>query len=163
MTADTTTADTTAVNATAVNATAVDSTALDAIHKTLELGAPPSRVWAALTDPAQLGAWFPDRVDDLGPQAGAEGWLVWDQHGRYAITIQSIEPEHRLVWRWARKTDTPLEGGYNTTVEWTLEPKDDGGTTLRLVESGFLSDSDREQNVGGWKHELGELVDYLAA
>ncbi len=140
-----------------------DATTAGAIRKTLELDASPSRVWAALTDPAELGAWFPDRVEDLEPAVGAGGWLAWNEHGRYAITIEAIEPERRLVWRWARKSETSLEGGYNTTVEWTLEARDDGGATLHLVESGFLSESDREQNVGGWKHELGELVDYLAA
>ena len=138
-----------------------EATHTNAIEKTLELEASVPKVWAALTDPSQLGAWFPDRVEDLPPQVGSEGWLVWEDHGRYAIEIDSIEPENRLVWRWARKSETALEGGYNTTVEWTLTPRDDGGTTLHLVEHGFKSDGDREQNAGGWNHELGELVEHL--
>jgi hypothetical protein len=39
--------------------------------------------------------------------------------------------------------------------------RDDGGTTLKLRESGFERPEDRRDNVGGWKHELGELVEYL--
>ena len=140
-----------------------DVTRPDAIKRTIELGASPARVWVALADPAGLASWFPDRVEGLAPEEGETGWLVWNNHGRYAIMIEWLEPGRRLVWRWARKPETPLEGGYNTTVEWTLAEREGGGTILRLVESGFRTESDREDNVGGWKHELGELVDHLKA
>ncbi len=131
------------------------------IEKTLELLAPVPRVWAALTEPAQLAAWFPDAVEGLAPKEGSEGWLVWNEHGRYAITVESLDTERRIVWRWARQSEAALAGGYNTVVEWTLEAREGGGTTLRLVESGFANESDRQENVGGWEHELAELTDYL--
>ncbi|MCG8469992.1 MAG: SRPBCC domain-containing protein [Gemmatimonadetes bacterium] len=140
-----------------------DTVTENEITRTLELAAEPSRVWRALTEPAELGAWFPDRVEGLEPTAGAEGWLAWDRHGRHAITIEALEPERRLVWRWARASETPLEGGYNTKVEWTLEPGADGGTILNLVESGFRTEADRQENVSGWRAELDELIEYLAS
>ena len=140
-----------------------DSTLLDPIERTLELDASPARVWVALADPEGLGSWFPDRVEGLAPEEGATGWLVWDRHGRYAIAIEWMEAGRRLVWRWARKPETALEGSYNTTVEWTLSERAGGGTILRLVESGFQTESDRQDNVGGWEHELGELADHLAS
>ena len=139
-----------------------ESTALRPIERTLELDASPARVWVALADPEVLGSWFPDRVEELAPEEGAAGWLVWDNHGRYAIEIEWMEAGRRLVWRWAREPETALEGGYNTTVEWTLAPRPGGGTVLHLVETGFRTESDRQDNVGGWEHELGELTDYLA-
>lgn len=139
-----------------------DSTPTAPIDRRLELEASPARVWVALADPGGLGSWFPDRVEGLAPNEGATGWLVWDAHGRYAIAIEWLEAGRRLVWRWARRPETPLVGGYNTTVEWTLTEREGGGTILRLVESGFRTESDRQDNVGGWEHELGELVDYLA-
>ncbi|MDE2720800.1 SRPBCC domain-containing protein [Candidatus Palauibacter polyketidifaciens] len=134
----------------------------EAIDRTVELDASPARVWVALADPDGLASWFPDRVVGLVPQEGATGWLVWDRHGRYAIAVEWMEAGRRLVWRWARKPETPLDGGYNTTVEWTLTEREGGGTILRLVESGFRTESDRQDNVGGWEHELGELADHLA-
>ncbi len=133
-----------------------------AIERTLELDAPPERVWRALTDPAELGAWFPERVDDLVPEEGAEGWLFWKDHGRYAIRVDVVESPSRLVWRWARDAETRLAGGPTTTVEWRLEPLEDGGTRLHLKESGFARPEDRADNVAGWEHELGELVAHLA-
>lgn len=86
---------------------------------------------------------------------------VWHAHGRYAIRIEAFEPMTRIVWRWARELETPLGDGPTTTVEWVLEPGPTGGTTLHLTESGFLTAHGRQQNVDGWKHELGELVSYL--
>ncbi len=139
-----------------------DSTPPDTINRTIELDASPARVWVALADPDGLASWFPDRVEGLAPEEGSHGWLEWDDHGRYAIATEWIEPGRRLVWRWARRPETPLKGGYNTTVEWTLTEREGGGTILRLVERGFRIEADRKDNVGGWEHELGELVDHLA-
>lgn len=141
----------------------MENTAMDslAIEKTLELRADPERVWAALTDPAQLGAWFPERVDGL--DGTPDGWLVWDAHGRFAIRVVESERPRRLVWTWARESDTALDEGPTTTVEWTLQTTESGGTRLHLRESGFLTREAREQNDGGWDQELGELVEHLAA
>lgn len=132
-----------------------------AIEKRLVLEASPERVWRSLTEPSQLASWFPDKVEGLEVGAEAEGWVVWEQHGRYAIRFEEIDAPRRLVWSWARNSDTPLADGPTTRVEWTLEPREDGGTTLRLKESGFTSPEDRAQNVKGWDHELGELVAQL--
>jgi len=34
---------------------------------------------------------------------------------------------------------------------------------LLLKESGFATEQSREENLGGWKHELGELVEFLGS
>lgn len=136
---------------------------IDAIERTLELSAPPERVWRALTDPEELASWFPDETVDLDVREGGDGWWVWNEHGRYAVRFDVVEPPRRLVWTWAREADTPVAGSETTTVEWELVPREDSGTTLRLRESGFLTEEAREQNVAGWKHELGELVELLEA
>lgn len=136
---------------------------IDAIERTLELSASPERVWRALTDPEELASWFPDEAVDLEVRAGGDGWWVWHEHGRYAVRFDVVEPPRRLVWTWARESDTPVAESDTTTVEWELVPREDGGTTLRLTESGFLTEEAREQNVAGWKHELAELVELLEA
>jgi uncharacterized protein YndB with AHSA1/START domain len=48
-----------------------------------------------------------------------------------------------------------------TTVEFTLTATDAGGTTLRVRESGFLTEKHRAGNHEGWGEELAELVAYL--
>lgn len=135
---------------------------IDAIQRTLELEAGPDRVWKALTSADELASWFGDSAE-LDPGLGGEGWFGWESFGRAAVRIEAFEPETRLVWRWARESNTPLDQARSTLVEWTLIPRPDGGTTLKLEESGFEREQDREDNVGGWKHELGDLEDHLAS
>lgn len=133
------------------------------IEKTLELNAPVDRVWRALTEPSELARWFPDRVEQAGVALGADGRFVWEQHGRFAFRLEALEPPNRLVWRWARDPETSLEDGVTTEVEWVLEARPDGGTTLRLRESGFQRREHHESNNKGWDAELGELVELLGA
>ena len=83
----------------------------------------------------------------------------------YEATIEDLDPPNVFSFRWA-------EGGWvdggSTRVEITLTAED-GGTRLRLVESGFasldISDERRSELFGdisgGWKSELGELVVYV--
>ena len=132
------------------------------VEKTLELAAAPERVWRSITEASELSRWFPDRVDGGDLVAEGDGGWVWEEHGRYAFRVEVMEPPTRLVWRWAREPNTALEDAGTTTVEWVLEPGSDGGTTLRLRESGFARVEDRSENDAGWDAELGELVALLA-
>lgn len=140
---------------------AATAPAIDAvIERRLTLDAPPERVWRALTEPEGIAAWFSDRAAvDLRP--GGDGWFEWDEHGRIAMRVEEVAEEERLVWRWARRRDTPLDEGPSTRVEWRLSPAPGGGTVLELTESGFQREEDRQENVGGWQHELAELVAHL--
>lgn len=129
------------------------------ITRTLELEAPPSRVWAAITEPNELAAWFPDQAE-LDVQPGGKGALTWEGHGTADVEVLEVEPLRKFVWRWS-KGERPLSE-YSTTVEWTLTPREGGGTTLHMRESGFDSDEHLADNTGGWTAELGELVEHLS-
>ncbi len=131
------------------------------IEMRLELEAPPERVWRALTDARELSQWFPDDGAELEARDGGAGWFTWKGHGRFAVAIEIFDPPRRLSWRWARKAGTPLSEGPSTLVEWTLTPRPGGGTVLELRESGFADAKHLEDNTGGWKHELGQLVEHL--
>jgi uncharacterized protein YndB with AHSA1/START domain len=132
------------------------------VERTLNLSAPLDRVWRALTDPEELARWFPDRVDQPEIKPGVEGRFVWEEYGGYAFRLEAVEPPRRLVWQWARDAETPLDEGVTTKVEWVLEPRSDGGTTLRLWESGFVRPEDHESNEKGWDAELKELMELLS-
>lgn len=129
------------------------------IERSVELDADPERVWRAITDPRELEQWFPDRAE-FALAEGAEGSFTWDNHGTGRVRVESFDPPHRLVWSWEGNDGRPLEE-YSTRVEWTLTPRPGGGTTLSLRESGFDSPKHFQENQGGWKSELGELVEYL--
>lgn len=131
------------------------------IDKTIELLAPAERVWRALTDAQELVRWFPDHASvDLRP--GGDGSWDWDKHGTFAVRFEIVEPPHHLVWRWSRDPKVPVDVGVTTRVEFTLTRRHDGGTTLRLEETGFTTEKHHAQNVSGWDHELRELVEYVS-
>ncbi len=131
------------------------------LEKTLELNAPRERVWKAITDPAELAIWFGDEAElDLRP--GGDGAMSWEEHGRYAMRVVDVDAPRRLVWNWVHEPGVAFEDAPATRVEWTLESRADGGTTLHLRESGFRTDLHHRQNTQGWDEELAELVALLA-
>jgi uncharacterized protein YndB with AHSA1/START domain len=132
------------------------------IEKRMEFEAEIDRVWRALTVGDELAGWFPNGgAFDLGP--GAEGRFVWQNHGAHAVRVEIFEPPRRLVWRWAKNPGVELSASPSTLVEFTLSERAGGGTVLELRESGFETAEHLESNTGGWRSELGELSDYLAA
>lgn len=125
------------------------------------IGADPARVWRALTEADQIVNWFALKADSQ-PGVGGHISLSWDlkaiEPGR--CHILDWQPESRLLMTWR---DAP--GGENELpVEITLAGRE-GGTLLRLVHSGFLSDTswddEYESHSRGWNYELRSLKFYL--
>lgn len=140
-----------------------DTTAvLPAIERTLELAATPDRVWRAISRADELARWFPDRAEwDLRP--GGRGAFFWESDGSFPIRVEAVDPPRYLAWRWGREAGAdPDTDEYATLVEWWLDAREDGGTTLRLRESGFRSPTHRAGNETGWGEELSELEELLA-
>jgi len=134
---------------------------LPAIERTLELSASPERVWRAITDPAELSRWFPDRAE-LEVAVGGDGTFFWEEHGSFAVRIEAIEEPSYFAWRWANQADTALDAAAEVTlVEWRVTPASGGGTVLTVRESGFTRPGHRSGNDEGWTSELAELVDLL--
>jgi len=138
----------------------------DRIERTVEIPRPPSAVWAALTTPDGLSAWFGDKATiDLRP--GGAGELGWPDGATRTFRVERVEEPTTFGFTW------PLYGlddddPRRTYVEFTLEPDGDG-TLLTVVETGFAQMPDDahhaafDGNSRGWVRELGELVEYLAA
>lgn len=127
------------------------------VEKTIEIRAPVQEVWRAISDAAELSRWFGHRAE-LELRPGAEGAFIWDQHGSYACRVEEVDPPRRLVWSWVHEPGVRFADAPSTRVEWTLSENTEGGTTLHLRESGFLTDKHHGQNDEGWDEELGELV-----
>jgi uncharacterized protein YndB with AHSA1/START domain len=114
----------------------------DRIEKQIDINAPVSRVWQALTNHVEFGEWFRVRLD--GPfVAGQEstGHITHPgyEHVRWHAVVEAIEPERLFSFRWhpyAIERDVDYSDESPTLVEFTLEPIA-SGTRLRVVESGF--------------------------
>jgi len=130
------------------------------VEKTIVFRAAPEKVWQAITDPAELSQWFGHEAE-MDLRSGGDAAMTWKEHGRYAMRVEEVTAPTRLVWSWVHEPDVAFGDAPATRVEWTLEPRADGGTTLYLRESGFLTDLHHQQNTGGWDEELAELVTLL--
>ena len=132
------------------------------VEKTLHFQASRERVWKAITDPTELAMWFGDEAE-LDLRVGGNGAMTWESHGRYEMRVEEVEAPRRIVWSGVGEGGGACADAQTTRVEWELTEREDGGTTLYLRESGFLTDSSRQENDGGWDQELGELVELLAS
>lgn len=125
----------------------------DRIEKTILLRAPRTRVWRALSDSKEFGAWFGVKFD--GPfVAGANirgtivGTVVDPQvaaaqkqfaNTPFEITVDRIEPENSISFRWHPNAVDPgvdYSREPTTLIEFTLEDAPNG-TVLTVTESGF--------------------------
>jgi uncharacterized protein YndB with AHSA1/START domain len=138
----------------------------DRIERTVEIGHPPEKVWAALTTAEGLGTWFGNEATiDLRP--GGAATLTWSDGATANLRLERVEPPTVFAYTW-HIYGLPEDDPRRTYVEFTLE-RTGTGTRLRVVESGFAQlpdDAHRtayDGNSSGWIKELGELVDYLDA
>ncbi len=141
------------------------TTSTDRIDKEITLSAPQSRVWRAVTDSAEFGAWFGVRLE--GPfRAGEEiqGKITHKgyEHMTFRARVERMEPEHSFALRWQPQAIDP-EVDYSdeptTLVEFHLEQAGDG-TRLTVTESGFdaLPEAGRAEafirNETGWTGQM---------
>jgi uncharacterized protein YndB with AHSA1/START domain len=145
----------------------------DRIEKRMELKAPVSRVWRALTDHREFGEWF--RVKLNGPFVAGQistGHITHPgyEHVIWNAVVQKIEPERLFSFTWYpygidSKVDYSKETP--TLVEFRLE-KTATGTLLVITESGFDKvPNDRRaeafrMNDGGWTQQMKNIEKYVA-
>jgi uncharacterized protein YndB with AHSA1/START domain len=144
----------------------------DRIEKTVELKAPVARVWRALTDHREFGAWFRVRLEGpFMPGQVARGQITYPgyEHLRREAVVQRMEPERLFSFTWHPYAVDPNEdysGEPPTLVEFTLQEVA-GGTLLRVVESGFdkLPDKRRlgafRMNEGGWSEQVQNIARHV--
>jgi uncharacterized protein YndB with AHSA1/START domain len=145
----------------------------DRIEKRIELKAPVSRVWRALTDFREFGEWFRVKLD--GPfQAGevSRGHITYPgyEHVKWEAVVQAMEPERLFSFTWlpyAVDPNTDYSTETPTLVEFRLEKTADG-TLLTLTESGFdrIPGERRleafRRNEGGWTEQMKNIGNHVA-
>jgi uncharacterized protein YndB with AHSA1/START domain len=145
----------------------------DEIRKHLLIRAPQARVWSAISDPAQFGAWFRVRLESpfvVGrPTTGHITYPGWE-HVRFTLVTEAVEPPARFAFRWhpyAIDMARDYSAEPMTLVEFLLEPRDDG-TLVTVVESGFERlpperiDEAFRMNERGWTEQLDNLQAHVA-
>lgn len=145
---------------------------MNQIEKHIELKAPTSRVWRALTDYKEFGEWF--RVNIEGPFIPGEvsrGNITYPgyEHIKWEAVIQKMEPEHTFSYTWhpyAIDPNVDYSSEPQTLVEFKLLPAENG-TILTVIESGFENiPLDRKMeafrmNEGGWEMQMQNINEYV--
>jgi uncharacterized protein YndB with AHSA1/START domain len=110
------------------------------LEKEIEIAASFEEVWRALTDARELANWFPLEAR-VTPGKDGKIFLSWGPECQGEADIVAWEAPKRFAWR--EKT---------ALVEFTLEVRA-GKTLVRLVQSGFFSGAD-------WENEWFESTNY---
>ena len=152
--------------------------AADSVEREILIAATPEIVWGVITEPDQIGRWFSDEAD-VEARVGAEGTLTWRPGGRAGnkgfdavvpLRVVAAEPFSRFAFRWSSPEGEAPEESNSALVEFSLT-EEEGGTRLRVLESGIAAVAHDEQararyiedHARGWERHLGELRDYVAA
>ncbi len=146
----------------------------DRIEKKIVLRASPSRVWRALTDAREFGAWFGARLDGavfapgakVAGQIASPGYESW----KLEIAVERMEPERLFSYRWHPYPEPGKDYSAEPTtlVEFRLA-KIEGGTELTVVESGFdrIPASRRDKafrmHEDGWVQQVQNVSRHVSA
>ncbi|ADB51803.1 SRPBCC family protein [Conexibacter woesei] len=82
-----------------MNETLVRSGGRNVLRVERRVAHPPEKVWRAVTEPAELSAWFPSPVELDELRAGAEIRFVGDGFGS-AGTIAEVDPPRVFAFDW---------------------------------------------------------------
>jgi len=150
------------------------NTSTDRIERKILLKAPRSRVWRALSNAAEFGAWF--GVDFKGKTfvsgKTVQGNITYPgyEHIVMEVQIERMEPERFLSWRWHPAAIDP-------SVDYSDEPTTlvvfeltevDGGTLLTVVESGLDNIPLARRatvfrlNSSGWDEQMRNIEKHVA-
>ena len=146
----------------------------DRIEKQVVVPAPRERVWRALTDAREFGAWFGVALEgDFASGRLIEGKMTYPGYEGmpFEIEVDRIEPQHLFSFRWhpfAIEPDADYSTEPMTLVVFELRDQAEG-TLITVVESGFDSipiERRRkafESNSEGWELQMTAIRDYVAA
>ena len=146
--------------------------ATDRIEEEIFLRVSRPRVWRALTDAAEFGAWFGVKLAGaFAPGAAVKGKITEKGYEgfQFEIAVARIEPQRLFSWRWhpyAVDPDADYSAEPPTHVVCELEEVADG-TVLTVVESGFdrLPAARRAEayrmHEQGWAMQMKSIERYL--
>jgi len=144
----------------------------DRIEKRIELKAPVSRVWRALTDHREFGEWFRVKLDGpFVPGQVSTGHITHPgyEHLKWTATVRKMEPERLFSFTWHPYAIDPkidYSSEPTTLVEFRLEATA-GGTVLTVTESGFDAlPKDRRfeafrMNERGWGAQMENIARHI--
>jgi uncharacterized protein YndB with AHSA1/START domain len=138
----------------------------DVITREIIVTADKKRVYAAITDPAQIIKWFPDALEGTLEVGQRTTFIFTKQDHKAQVFVEKAVPFEYFSYRWVPGTANTIAGDVlevpNTLVEFFIEELNEG-TKVTVKESGFASfpsevaEESLKQNSGGWEFMIGRL------
>lgn len=145
----------------------------DRIEREILIKAPRLRVWRALSNAEEFGDWFGVALKGKTFAAGkrVQGQITYPgyEHLVFDVTIERVDPERLLSMRWHPAAVEPsVDYSKEPTTLVVFELKEiEGGTLLKLVESGFdgIPPARRleafRMNSGGWDIQMKNIEKHV--
>jgi len=142
------------------------------VEKQVEIAAPVTKVWDALTDHEKFGTWFRVKLEGpFVPGKISQGFITWPgyEHIRWVATVKEIVPEKLFSFTWHPFAIDPAvdySAEEPTLVEFRLEATATG-TRVTVTESGFdkVPAARRAEafrmNDGGWTQQMKNIEEYV--
>ncbi len=151
----------------------MESLTSDRIEKRIELRAPLAKVWRALTNYQEFGAWFGVKLESpfvVGQGSQGQKTHPCNENLLWQATITAMRPQSYFAFTWrpyAIDSDKDYSQEAPNLVEFRLTPTAIG-TLLTVTESGFdKMPSDRRiealrMNDNGWAQQLKNIEQHVA-
>ncbi|MBT2342165.1 MULTISPECIES: SRPBCC family protein [Pseudomonas] len=146
----------------------------DRIERKILLKVPRAQVWRALANAEAFGQWFGVALEGKRFVAGerTQGQITYPgyQHLIWDVAVERVEPERVFAFRWhpyAIEPQVDYSQESETLVQFELEDMD-GGTLLKVVESGFneIPEARRlkafRMDSRGWDEQMANIEAFLS-
>jgi uncharacterized protein YndB with AHSA1/START domain len=134
------------------------------IQLSVELDASPEDVFRAVTEGSEVAKWLAPEARSTAPEGGKRAtiWISWGEGMSAEHEIEIFDPPKRVRHPSGKNAETRAE----LYADWSIEAREGGKATLRLVHSGFSVgadwDDDYDAHARGWKLMLQNLRHYFA-
>src|ERR1700751_6085513 len=127
------------------------------VRRETQIPAPPSAVFAFLTDPDKILRWMGTEAE-LEPQPGGL-YLVNVTGARCARgSFREVVPVHRLAYSFGWDGSEAVPPG-SSLIEIDLIDQQRDGTLLRMTPTGLPNSEQCASHADGWAHYLGRLAE----
>ena len=127
------------------------------VRRETQIAAPPATVFAFLTDPQKIVSWMGMESDTDTHPGGIYLLKGIGRNNRTARgAFREVVPVHRLAYSFGWDGDDEVPPG-SSLIEIDLIDRD-GGTLLRMTQSGLPTAAQCAGHDMGWAHYLGRLA-----
>ena len=117
-----------------------------------------SKAYEALTKQSGYTGWWSKNCE-ISEKVGGESRLTFDKQGsivKMRFRTDLMDPAGRVKWTCVGHD---MDSWIGTTLDWSIAEQA-GEVTVSLTHAGWKGDPP-EPVVGGWKHFLGSMKQYL--